>query len=145
MDLRTEIRRIISEDLASLANPLDKAADAVSISTQGFQARVDSLKKRAKQEKDNLVTNLNAKRKAKMVPQGNDPEIERQRRQLMDKEIADLDMQRKHKDEEAEEIDAMTTDLGGLTNSLSSLEKERNDLQALLASMGVNQPESANQ
>lgn len=145
MDLRTEIRRIIAEDLASLANPLDKAADAVSMSTQGFQARVDNLKKRAKEEKDRLMTNLNAKRKAKMVPQGTDPEIERQRRQLMDKEIADLDMQRKHKDEEAEEIEAMSTDLGGMTNSLSSLEKERNALQAMLASMGVNQPGTENQ
>lgn len=145
MDLRAEIRRIIQEDLASLANPLDKAADAVSVSTQGFQTRVDNLKSRSKKEKDRLVTNLNAKRKAMMVPQGTDSEIERQRRQLFNKEIGDLDKQRQEKDEEQEEIDAMTTDLGGLTNSLSSLEQERNTLQAMLAKMGAGQMGAENQ
>lgn len=125
------------EELKSLANPLDKAADAVSQSTLGFQTRVDALKQRAKKEKDDITTNINAKKKAKSVPQGNDPEIERQRRQLMDKELADLDMKRRQKDQEQEEIDAMTAGLGDLAGSLSALEKERDNLRLALGDMGM--------
>jgi len=140
MDVRSEIRRILAEELASLENPLDKMKD-VAIDTQDVQDKVNALKARAKKERDDIMTTMNAKRKAKMVPQGNDPEIERQRRTLVDKEINDLDTKRVAKDEEQDEIDMMATDLTQLSTSVSDLQKQKTELQAMLAQMSGNSPE----
>jgi len=140
MELRSEIRRILAEELASLENPLDKMKD-VAIDTQDVQDKVNALKARAKKERDDIMTTMNAKRKAKMVPQGNDPEIERQRRTLVDKEINDLDTKRVAKDEEQDEIDMMATDLTQLSTSVSDLQKQKTELQAMLAQMSGNSPE----
>jgi chromosome segregation ATPase len=140
MELRSEIRRILAEELASLENPLDKMKD-VAIDTQDVQDKVNALKARAKKERDDIMTTMNAKRKAKMVPQGNDPEIERQRRTLVDKEINDLDAKRVAKDEEQDEIDMMATDLTQLSTSVSDLQKQKTELQAMLAQMSGNSPE----
>ncbi len=137
MNIRSLIKEVLTEELRSLANPLDKAADAVSTSTAGFGAKVDALKKQAKKERDDITVNMNAKNKAKAVRQSNHPEVERQRRQLMDKEIEDLDLKRKQKDAEQIELDGMTDELGGLTGSLEALEKERDALQAALAGMDM--------
>lgn len=140
MELRGEVRRIISEELASLENPLDKMKD-VAIDTRGVEDKVNALKDRAKKEKDDIITNINAKRKAKMIPQGNDPEIERQRRTLVDKEIGDLDSKRVAKDAEQEEIDNMAGDLTQLGASVSDLQKQKAELQAMLAQMRGNIPQ----
>ncbi len=140
MELRSEIRRILAEELASLENPLDNMKD-VAVNTQDVQDKVNALKARAKKERDDIMTTMNAKRKAKMVPQGNDPEIERQRRTLVDKEINDLDAKRVAKDEEQDEIDMMATDLTQLSTSVGDLQKQKAELQAMLAQMSGSSPE----
>lgn len=139
MELRTEIRRILAEELASLESPLENPLDNmkdVDINTKGVQDKVNALKARAKKERDDIMTTMNAKRKAKMVPQGNDPEIERQRRTLVDKEIGDLDAKRIAKDAEQDEIDTMANDLAQLSASVGDLQKQKAELQAMLAQMG---------
>jgi len=100
---------------------------------------VDDFQKKTKKERNDLQTTLNAKKKAKMVPQGIDPEIERQRRALMDKEIKDLDQKQKEKAEQEAAIQAMMDDITGLTSSLSTLEKERQQLRDTLSGMGMGQ------
>ncbi len=127
------------EELASLINPLDKATDKVALSTKGFETKVDDLKKRTEKEANDLKVNMNAKNKARMVPQSNDQSIERQRRTLVDKEISDMKEKLKQKSEEQEQIDAITNDISGLSSSLHDMEKERDQLSTMLASMNSEQ------
>lgn len=120
-----------------LSNPLDDMGKSDPVDTSSVQNRVDALKKRAEEERKEIVTNLSAKRKAKMVPQGTDPDIERERRTLVDKEIAQLDQKRVEKDEESKEIEDMANDLGQLRTSLDALEKERDSMRIMLAKAGA--------
>jgi DNA-binding transcriptional regulator YbjK len=60
---------------------------------------------------------------------------------LVDKEINDLDTKRVAKDEEQDEIDMMATDLTQLSTSVSDLQKQKTELQAMLAQMSGNSPE----
>lgn len=139
MNIRNKIRRILREELASLMNPLDKSQDKVALSAAGFRTRVDALKNSSKKEVDDLKVNIGAKTKAKTVPQSNDQSIERERRNLMDKELQDLQDRLQRKKEEQEEIDAMAADITGLSTSLSDMERERDELSNMLGSMGGNE------
>lgn len=140
MNIREEIRRILMEDLASLVNPLDKSQDKAAVSTAGFKARVDAMKQNSEKEMKDLEVNIGAKTKAKTVPQTNDQSIERQRRNLMDKELDDLQMRLQRKQEQEEEMEAMSNDITGLSSTLSDMEKQRDELTATLNSLGSGEP-----
>ena len=149
MDLRSEIRRIIREDISPLGdplgepleNPLDKEGDPVDNSSMNIKDKITDIKDQAKKEQDRLKVAMNAKRKAMMVPRSGVPEIVRQQRQTDNIEIKDLADQLKAKQTTDAQMDALSTTVDGMSGSLSSLEREKEALQAKLAAFGEEEPD----
>lgn len=135
MDIRNEIRKILKEELASLVNPLDATADAVSLQARGVTDRVIALKDRIGKTKKEMSTDLNAKKKATMVPQSNEPDIERQRRQYDDMKIKDIEEKLKNAEEEGEELDALQKDMSTMSGYLKKIQIQKDELQAAITKL----------
>ncbi len=133
MDIRNEIRRIINEELASLVNPLDATTDAISSKSLVFKDKVQNLRDKIVKNKKDLTTDLAAKKKALMVPQSNDAALERQRRQVKDLEIKDIGAKLKTNAEEEQSLDDLDNSIGDMSTSLSDMEKEKENLTAMIA------------
>lgn len=140
MDIRGEIRRILKEELASLVNPLDATADAITQQTSAFSDKISALKGRIDKGKKDMTTDLNAKKKAVMVPQSNVPSIERERRQLDNMKIKDIEEKLKDAEEQEGDIDSLETDINRMSGSLDDLNMQREKLQAAIAKMGGAEP-----
>lgn len=136
MDIRNEIRRILEEELASLTNPLDATTDTITAQAKGFTDKVAALKDRIDKSKKSMSTDLNAKKKAIMVPQSNVPNIERERRQYDNMKIKDLESKLKDAEEEEAEVDALANDINTMSGSLDDLQGQKDKLQAAIEKMG---------
>lgn len=135
MSLRNEIRRILKEELASLTNPLDKLQDKAKVDADAFKVNLDALKSRSDKEKKELEIDISAREKAKNVPQTRDASIERQRRNLADKEIENLKDKLARKKEDEEEMNDLEGGLMGLTRSLDDMDVQNMELNRALNSM----------
>lgn len=135
MDIRNEIRKILKEELASLVSPLDATTDAVALQAKGFTDKVTALKDRIGKTKKDMSTDLNAKRKAIMVPQSNEPSIERQRRQYDDMKIKDIEEKLKNAEEEEAELDALQQDVSTMSGSLKDMQAQKDELQAAIGKL----------
>lgn len=135
MNIRNEIKRILKEELASLVNPLDATTDSIALNAKGFNDKVAALKDRVGKEKKDLSTDVNAKKKAIMVPQSNDPSVERQRRQYDDLKIKDLEAKLKAAEEQEKELEALQSDINNMSGSLKDLELQKQELQNAIAKL----------
>lgn len=135
MNIRNEIKRILKEELASLVNPLDATTDSIALNAKGFNDKVAALKDRVGKEKKDLSTDVNAKKKAIMVPQSNEPSVERQRRQYDDLKIKDLEAKLKAAEEQEKELEALQSDINNMSGSLKDLELQKQELQNAIAKL----------
>lgn len=135
MNIRNEIKRILKEELASLVNPLDATTDSIALNAKGFNDKVAALKDRVSKEKKDLSTDVNAKKKAIMVPQSNEPSVERQRRQYDDLKIKDLQAKLKAAEEQEKELEALQSDINNMSGSLKDLELQKQELQNAIAKL----------
>lgn len=135
MNIRNEIKRILKEELASLVNPLDATTDSIALNAKGFNDKVAALKDRVGKEKKDLSTDVNAKKKAIMVPQSNEPSVERQRRQYDDLKIKDLQAKLKAAEEQEKELEALQSDINNMSGSLKDLELQKQELQNAIAKL----------
>lgn len=135
MNIRNEIKRILKEELASLMNPLDATTDSIALNAKGFNDKVAALKDRVGKEKKDLSTDVNAKKKAIMVPQSNEPSVERQRRQYDDLKIKDLQAKLKAAEEQEKELEALQSDINNMSGSLKDLELQKQELQNAIAKL----------
>lgn len=135
MNIRNEIKRILKEELASLVNPLDATTDSIALNAKGFNDKVAALKDRVGKEKKDLSTDVNAKKKAIMVPQSNEPSVERQRRQYDNLKIKDLQAKLKAAEEQEKELEALQSDINNMSGSLKDLELQKQELQNAIAKL----------
>lgn len=135
MNIRNEIKRILKEELASLVNPLDATTDSIALNAKGFNDKVAALKDRVSKEKKDLSTDVNAKKKAIMVPQSNEPSVERQRRQYDNLKIKDLQAKLKAAEEQEKELEALQSDINNMSGSLKDLELQKQELQNAIAKL----------
>ena len=118
-----------------MVNPLDATTDSIALNAKGFNDKVAALKDRVGKEKKDLSTDVNAKKKAIMVPQSNEPSVERQRRQYDDLKIKDLQAKLKAAEEQEKELEALQSDINNMSGSLKDLELQKQELQNAIAKL----------
>ena len=116
-------------------NPLDATTDSIALNAKGFNDKVAALKDRVGKEKKDLSTDVNAKKKAIMVPQSNEPSVERQRRQYDNLKIKDLQAKLKAAEEQEKELEALQSDINNMSGSLKDLELQKQELQNAIAKL----------
>ena len=117
-------------------NPLDATTDSISLKTKDFNEKLQSLKGKVGQQKKDLGTDINAKKKAIMVPQSNDPSVERKRRQYDDEKIKDLEQKMGDISDQEVQLDDLEKGVTNMSQSLGDLEMQKQELQAAIAKMG---------
>lgn len=118
-----------------MVNPLDATTDSIALNAKGFNDKVAALKDRVGKEKKDLSTDVNAKKKAIMVPQSNEPSVERQRRQYDNLKIKDLQAKLKAAEEQEKELEALQSDINNMSGSLKDLELQKQELQNAIAKL----------
>ena len=118
-----------------MVNPLDATTDSIALNAKGFNDKVAALKDRVSKEKKDLSTDVNAKKKAIMVPQSNEPSVERQRRQYDNLKIKDLQAKLKAAEEQEKELEALQSDINNMSGSLKDLELQKQELQNAIAKL----------